>query len=355
MIGGRKMKTKLFLGLLAIVLVAPLYFATRGESAPISKPIEIIFSSSLPAQAPAAKVQHKWGEVIEQKSGGRLKFIYYWSNTLMPHAEFVKGVRTGVADVAPIWAGTQDYMPLSYNIMYLPFMGYPSMQAGAKIYEQLYNKFPALRDEFAGLRRLGSRLYPPVQINTTKKVVRGPSDLKGAKIAIVGGGKISTLVKSMGGAPVEISVGDINLSLSTGVVEGWVEHFPAVMVFGAMPKLPYHTVLGEGGISMGLQSLVMNPKTFDKLPPDVQKVVEETSVWWAEESMKLDIGEIERAVNAGKELKHTFTYLTPQEVQVWAHSATELHEKWIAEMESKGKPAKAIYEEAKRLIKEYPK
>ena len=349
------MEKKSLIGLTLCLLVALPWFVTCAESASISKPTELIFSSSLPAQSPAAKVFLRGAEMIEQKSGGKVKFVYYWSNTLLPAAETVKGVRVGTADVALIWAGTQDYMPLSYNIMYQPFMGYPSMQAGAKIYEQLYNKFPALKEEFAGLKRLSSRLYPPVQIHTAKKAVKAPSDLKGMKIAAVGGGRIGMLMKAMGAAPVDIPVGEINLSLSTGVVEGWVEHFPAVMVFGAIPKLSYHTILGEGGISMGLQSLVMNPKTFDRLPSDVQKIVEEAAAWWGEESMNVDNSEIERAVNAGKELKHTFTYLTPQEVQVWADNATELHQKWIAEMESKGKPAKAIYDEAKRLIKEYRK
>jgi TRAP-type C4-dicarboxylate transport system substrate-binding protein len=348
------MKKSLLLSLSVLMLGASLgVMVSDGLAATSAKPMELIFSSSLPPQSPAAKLLVKWMETIEQKSGERVKFVPYWGTSLLPAAEALKGVMTGVADVAPVSAGTQDYLPLSYNITYLPFMGYPSMKACMRIYGQLYSKFPAIRDEFAGVKRLASRAMPPAQIHTAKKAVRVPSDLKGMKIAIFGGGRLSQCIKSIGASPVEIPLPELNIAVSSGLAEGLIDHFPTVNVFGIMPSLPYHTVVSEGGMSMLLWSLVMNPKTFDKLPPDVQKIVEETSAWWAEESTISDIKEIERAMNKAKELNHTVTYLTDQEFKVWIDSAAETHQKWIADMQSKGKPAKAIYEEALRLIKEY--
>ena len=103
---------------------------------------------------------------------------------------------------------------------------------------------------------------------------------------------------------------------------------------------------------MALQSLVMSAKTFGRLPLDVQRIFEEEGARYGLEAMEVDEGEIQRATNAGKEMKHTFINLSPQEVQAWAEHATDIHQQWVTEMESKGKPAKAIYEEAKRLIRE---
>jgi TRAP-type C4-dicarboxylate transport system substrate-binding protein len=346
------MKKTLFFGLSVLLIVAVSWFIVGSEATSAEKPMEIIFAASLPANAPAAQVVVKFGERVEQRSGNRVKFVYYWANTLLPSAEIVKGLRSGVCDMSTIWSGTQDYLPLTYNIMYMPFMGYPSMKEGAAIYSQLYAKFPAFSQEFvaAGLKRLSSRLWPAVQLHTTKKAVKTVSDLKGMKIAVVGGGKLADLLKLMGAAPVNISPGELNLALQSGVVEGWTEHFPAVNVFGVMARVPYHTIFGAGGISMGLQSLAMSSKAFDKLPPDVQKIIEEEAVKWNVESTDIDTAEIERAVNMAKEMKHTFINLTPQEIQQWSEHATDIHKQWIAEMEAKGKPAKAIYEEAKRLI-----
>jgi hypothetical protein len=44
---------------------------------------------------------------------------------------------------------------------------------------------------------------------------------------------------------------------------------------------------------------------------------------------------------------------TPEEMQLWRQAVKPVHQKWIADNEAKGLPAKAIYQEAKRLIKEY--
>lgn len=350
------MGKKLLCGFLVFMVSALLIsftFAVTASAA--SKPIEIIFCHAMPEPAPAAQAFVRWGNMIEEKSGGRVKFIYYWSNTLLPSAEAIKGVKIGTADSSSVFSATQNYMPLTYGIMYMPFMGYPSMEAGGEIYEELYKKFKALRDEFNGLKRLSSRMYAAVQIHTANRAIRVPSDMKGLKVACTTAGQMAIMVDMLGGAPVQVHVADINMSLTSGVVNAWFDHWPAVKVFGAIPKLPYHTILGEGGISMGLASLIMNPKTFDSLPPDVQKIVEEASLWVADEIIKVDKGEIETAMNTAKELNHTFIYLSPDEIQLWKDAAIPLHKKWIDEMEGKGKPARAIYEEATRLIKEYSK
>jgi TRAP-type C4-dicarboxylate transport system substrate-binding protein len=344
------MKKVFILGLLVCLLVAIPYMTACAQS---SKPIEVIYAGALPAQSPPAKVFKKWGDMIEEKSGGRVKIIYYWSNTLLTTPQAVKGVRKGVADVTSTFAGLEDYMPLSYNIMFLPFMGYPSMAEGAKIYEQLYDKFEAIRDEYSGLKRLYSRCYAAIQIHTSKKVIKVPSDLKGVKIACSTSGSIGELVKVLGGAPIQVHVADMNMALNTGVAEGWIQHFPAVQVFGAMPMLPYHTMLGEGGISMGVESMIMNFDSFNRLPDDIKKIVEEVSSWCGEELMKTDEGVIKWAMGEAKKLNHTFTSLTPEEIKLWSEFAKPLHQKWITQMEAKGKPAKAIYQESKRLIKEY--
>lgn len=348
------MKRRLLSGLfvfMAVVLLSSITFTTSAAAA--SKPKEIIFCHAMPEPAPAAQAFVRWGDMIEKKSGGRVKFIYYWSNTLLPSAEAIKGVKVGTADASSVFSATANYMPLTYGIMYMPFMGYPSMKAGGEIYEELYKKFKVLRDEFKGIKRLSSRMYAAVQIHTADRLVKAPSDMRGLKVACTTAGQMAFMVDMLGGAPVQVHVADINMSLTSGVVNAWFDHFPAVKVFGAIPKLRYHTILGEGGISMGLASLIMSPKTFDSLPSDVQKIVEEASVWVADELIKVDKGEIERAMKQAKELDHTFTYLTPEEIQLWKDAAVPLHEKWINDMEAKGKPARAIYEEAKRLIADY--
>jgi hypothetical protein len=49
---------------------------------------------------------------------------------------------------------------------------------------------------------------------------------------------------------------------------------------------------------------------------------------------------------------HTFSYLKPEEDQLWIKlGGIPIYEKWIADNEANG-PAKKIFEETKRLLKQ---
>jgi TRAP-type C4-dicarboxylate transport system substrate-binding protein len=338
-----------------VVLVAfalsliPAYAQTSG------KPIEIIFSHTSPAGSGIGKMAKAWGDMIEQKSGGRVKFIYYWAGTLVPIPEQVKGVKMGTADAAQLGPlSIASYMPLSYSVPYLPFMGLPSMTEGTKIWWELYNKFSAIKNEWADVKLLASRMMPPDQIHTTKKMVKFPGDVKGMKLAI-SSALISKVITAQGGAATPIPPTDIAVSLSTNVVEGWINHFPVAMIFGTLPSFKYHLVVGTNdyaGIDAGMDQLIMNKDKWNKLPADIQKIIEEASAWYQEEAIKMDMSEIQKAVNVCKDAKHIFTYLTPQELKAWHEAAVPIHQQWIADNEAKGKPAKAIYEEYKKLIQQ---
>jgi TRAP-type C4-dicarboxylate transport system substrate-binding protein len=246
-------------------------------------------------------------------------------------------------------------MPLSFDIPYLPFMGIPSMTAGTKIWWELYEKFPAMKNEWADVKLLASRMMPPDQIHTTKKMVKTPEDLKGMKLA-VSSALISKFVTQQGGAATHIPPTDIAVSLSTNVVEGWINHFPVAMIFGTLPSYKYHLVLGSNdytGIDAGMDQIIVNKDTWNKLPADIQEIFEQASAWYQEATIKMDMDEIQKAMNIVKEAGHTITYLTPKELKVWADAAAPIHEEWIAKYEGKGIPAKEIYKEYKKLIKKY--
>jgi TRAP-type C4-dicarboxylate transport system substrate-binding protein len=248
-----------------------------------------------------------------------------------------------------------SYMPLSYSVPYLPFLGFPSMTAGTKIWWELYHKFPAMKNEWADVTLLISRMMPPDQIHTTKKMVKIPADVKGMKLAI-SSALISKVITHQGGAATPIPPTDIAVSLSTNVVEGWINHFPVANIFGTLPSFKYHLVVGSNdyaGIDAGMDQIIVNKDKWNKLPPDIQKIFEEESAWYQEEAIKMDMTEIQKAMNVAKDAKHTISYLTLEELKMWADAAAPVHQEWIADNEGKGKPAKAIYEETKKLIQQY--
>ena len=349
------MKRSLIISFTIMVVFTLSLVAAHAQPAP-TKPIELILSHTSPAASGIGKMAKQWGDRIEEKSGGRVKFVYYWAGTLVPIPEQVKGIKTGTTDVAQLGPlSIASYMPLSYSIPYLPFLGLPSMTAGTKIWWELYNKFPAMKNEWADVKLLASRMMPPDQIHTTRKMVKTPADVKGMKLAI-SSALISKVITLQGGAATPIPPTDIAVSLSTNVVEGWINHFPVAMIFGTLPSFKYHLVVSNNdyaGIDAGMDQLIINKDKWNKLPAGIQKIFEEESAWYQEETIKMDMTEIQKAMNVAKDAKHTISYLTAEELKMWADAAAPVHQEWITDNEAKGKPAKAIYEEMKKLIQQY--
>ena len=339
------------IGLCLIILPAMFAFAPAFASAP--KVIELSFSHTIPPVVPIAKIYEKWGGMLAERSGGRVKINFYWSQSLLKASELYRGVQTGQTDITYYVVGLDwGLMPLNMFTK-LGFMGYPSYKAGTEIYHKIYDKFPEIRAEFKGVKMLSSRMAPAYYLHFTKKKVRVPADLKGMKVISIGGSMAKEMV-SMGAAVMDVKVGDMYMSLDRGLAEGISTHWPILHAFGILKLLPYH-IMFKGGAAMGPDMLLFNLKKWNSLPPDIRKIFEDLGPWLAETLIKGDSGYEAMVMGKAKEMGHTFITPNPEEIQSWLDAVKPIHEKWIKDTAAKGLPAKAVYEEAKRLIKEYSK
>ena len=69
--------------------------------------------------------------------------------------------------------------------------------------------------------------------------------------------------------------------------------------------------------------------------------------------MKADGGYEAMILGKIKELNHNIYTPTEAEMKLWREAVQPIHEEWIAKNEAKGLPARALYNETKRLIEEY--
>jgi TRAP-type C4-dicarboxylate transport system substrate-binding protein len=345
---------KITMGMCLVVILSTVTFMPAFAEKPApSKVIELSFAHTIPPVVPIAKVYQQWAQMISEKSEGRVKINFYWSESLLKASELYRGVQTGVADMSYYVVGL-DYglMPLNMFTK-LGFMGYPSMEAGTEIYHKIWNKFPEIRDEFKGVKVMAPCMSPGYHLSFPNKEVHVPADVKGMKIISSGAGLAAELA-AMGAAPMDVKVGDMYMSLERGLAEGICAHFPVLHAFGILPVVKYHTMFGNGAVH-SIDMVNMNLNTWNSLPPDIQKIFEDMSSWLAQEEIKGNEGYIAMVIGKAKEMGHTFITPTPAEMKLWREAAQPVHDKWIADTEAKGLPAKAVYKEATRLIKQYTK
>ena len=332
-------------------------FCPAGARA--DRPIELSFSHTIPPVIPFGKLTQAWADMIAKKSGGKVKINIFWGESLLKASEFYRGVQTGQTDITYYVVGLDwGLMPLNMFTK-LAFMGYPSMEVGTEIYGKIWDKYPEIRKEFNGVEVYAAEMSPPNHLHFTEKEVRVPADIKGLKIIAVGG-TMAEEMAAMGAAPMDIKVGDLYMSLERGLASGVSIHMPVLHGFGILKLVPYHTIF-PGGTIMSVDMLLFNQNTWNKLPADVQQVFKEVEPWFRQEVIKMNTGYINMVVGQAKEMGHHFYTPTAEEMALWKAAVQPIHEPLrkklpptnIAETEAKGLPARAVYEDAKKMIKEY--
>lgn len=340
-----------FIGILTLIFLFPFLTTATAESQ--SKPIELKLATWDPPQIAVSKAKERWANLIEEKSGNRVKITFYWAQALAAYPDTYRATQSGIADMGTWVFGITSGLHSLNEFNSLPLLGYDSMASGTKVYHELRKKFPQLDAEFKGVKLLWSCFMPAYSFHSAGKEIRAPEDVRGMKI--MAGAAWTDFAKSLGFVTIGKGPPDWYMSIQKGLVEAQFIHWPAAYAFKLIELFSSHTLAGGAGFGMQMQCMFMNIDAWNKLPDDIQKIIMDLQPWIQDEVIKVDTAEQERGIAQAKEMGHKMIYLTPEEIQLWTAATAPARDKWVAEMEAKGLPGKAIFEEAKRLIIKYNK
>jgi TRAP-type C4-dicarboxylate transport system substrate-binding protein len=311
-----------------------------------AKPIELRFSSHIPPFAPQVALYKEWAEEINKNTNGQVKITVYAGGTLLQPMDVITGIKSNIADMAEVINEmVANERPLT-PILNLPFMGLGDWQNAKQIMDKLSADYPALANEWKDFKTLFRIIRTGTMIHD-KTAIRVPTDLKGKKIQATG--ILADIVNAQGGSAVTLNIPDWFTSLDRGLIEGMFMDIGAVYEVKVYTMMPNHTDFPKG-MSVNIGQAIMNLDTWNKLPPNVQKVIDDASA-----KLTTKIAQMTVDVNAGyianikKEGGHNFIMLSQDEADKWFAAASTEHQKYLAKAEAKGMPAKAIYEAALKL------
>jgi TRAP-type C4-dicarboxylate transport system substrate-binding protein len=98
----------------------------------------------------------------------------------------------------------------------------------------------------------------------------------------------------------------------------------------------------------------MNQQKYNSLPPDLKKVIDNNSgIEMAKWVGKIwdDGALVSRKIAVDR--KNTINILTDAEYKRWVKATDTVDDAWIKEVNSKGGNGKALYNDAKALLKKY--
>lgn len=216
----------------------------------------------------------KFGDILSEKTNGRIKLELYYSAALGDKATTVQGMQTGTIDGAMLMSGViADYGCDKLRVFTLPYL-FDSV-AHARAFE----KSDTGRQLLDTVQSSGSRMvcvgtYQESARNYffTKKEVRTPADMKNLQIRCQEGSVYYDAVEAMGAYAESVSFSELYSALQSGVVDG-AEQPLSGFVSNAFQEVAKYYVMDQHEISPNL--ILFSEITWNKLSAEDQAVIKE--------------------------------------------------------------------------------
>ncbi len=234
----------------------------------------------------------------------------------------------------------------------LPFM-VTTGEATSRAFQEYAEKYMA--DDFPGLKVIAVHTHGPGLLHTKAPVTK-LEDLSGMKLR--GPTRIiTTMLDELGGVAVGMPVPAVPEAVSKGVIDGAVIPWEITLPLKMSELVKNHTEFtGEYGLYTATFGFLMNKASYDRLPADLKKVIDDNSgieaAAWAGRAM--DGGDVvgrKKAAAAGNNI----IVLDAAETKRWQSASAKIVDGWVKEMAGQGIDAKILVEDARALVTKHSK
>jgi TRAP-type C4-dicarboxylate transport system substrate-binding protein len=370
---------RLFIVMLMVVVISFLVLpacaqpqtppSTKPTPAPSPSPapvIELRFGHQNPPTGRlTVKSINVWAKNVEEATKGRVKITLYPAESLFKGMEAWEAVTGGTTDIGwTIMGYFTGRFPLT-SVMALPFLSLVSGKVDGKvrsggainsrILQELYDTLPEMQAEWKEVKVMTMLCSDPSVLFTAKKPVRNMNDAKGLKLREAGSYPLE-MWKLLGASPVTMGMPEAYDSLSKGVLDGMNTTWSAIATFKLYEVLKYWS---DVGTVASTQMTVMNLKTWNSLPPDIQQAIMSVSgvkgaELFGDGGWGFDVKEemLADATKAGKPMERV--ELDAGEYEKWKEVAGKpLWSKWVDEMKAKGLNGQKVLDATLALLKKY--
>ncbi len=306
----------------------------------------------LPQQATIpARALIPWAQKVEAESGGKIKVQLFHAMALGgAPPQLYDQARDGVVDLT--WT-VLGYTPGRFNkseVFELPFMS-GSAEESSRAFQEYVEKFAA--DEFREVKLIAVHTHGPGLFHT-KTPVTGLESLRGMKVR--GGSRvINNMLTKLGATPVGMPVPAVTDALSKGTIDGTTIPWEVTPSLKVTELVKNHTTFaGKQGLYTQTFAFSMNRASYEKLPPDLKKVIDANS---GIETAALFGKAMDDGDKVGREIaekaKNNIVALDAAETQRWRRTAATVETDWVNEMKGKNIDGAKLLSEARALIAKY--
>lgn len=258
--------------MLGAVLACGIATASQGVWA-ADEPIVIRMTVDNPPGTSRAHAEENFANLVDKMSHGRMKVQIFWSGSLGGvQRAALDTVRAGGAEIAAISTSNFSAVDRTWALFDLPFL----FSGPESLYKYMDSPaFAKLKQETAGkdgVRYVFSWYDNWRQLVTTKRAIHTPDQVQGVKLRTTGSPIETAYDAAFGAKPTTVDWGETYLALKNGLVDGYFIGYTTITNFKHDDAVKYGTTLNVVPIVV---PMFMNDAFYQKLPPDLRKVIDE--------------------------------------------------------------------------------
>ncbi|MBN2183626.1 MAG: TRAP transporter substrate-binding protein [Sedimentisphaerales bacterium] len=228
---------------------------------------------ALDTEHPVHKAMLFMADKLKEKSGGKVVLEIYPGEQLGSEREMIEQAQMGLLDMTKVSTSPLESFIPSMSVFSVPYL-FRNSEHLWKVLDGHVGKKLLQAGEEKGLKGLcyfdaGSRSF-----YTKEKPILTPADLEGMKIRVQESNTSMQMIRELGASPTPIAWGELYTSLQQGVVDG-AENNPPSFYRSSHYEVCKHYSLDEH--TMVPDIVLMSLKSWNKLPADVQKMVQEVA------------------------------------------------------------------------------
>jgi TRAP-type C4-dicarboxylate transport system substrate-binding protein len=260
--------------------------------------------------------------------------------------QIYEGILLGAADIGmSAFAYNQGQFPVMEAVDYS--IGYPSAKVATAVINDFYGRFQP--KELADVKILYLHAHGPGLLHSKKPVYK-LEDLHNVRIRST---DFSTeITKALGAVPAIYPQGFVKVLLEDNYVDATWSPMEVLKGWDQARVIKYTIEPYCTGYTSGFYT-AMNLKSWNALPKNVQKVIEEVSTEWISKHAEAWDTSDEEGRKFTLSLGNKIIPLSREEGDRWCKAVQPVIDEYVRRVESKGLSGKEYVETIKELIEKY--
>jgi len=250
-------------------LIASVALAAAGVATAQDKTIK--FATQNPKGHPLVMGMEKFKEIVEAKSGGKLKVNLFPGGTLGSDQANVSAMQGGTLEMVAMNSGILASQVKEFAIFDFPFM-FPNEAVADAVVDGTFGQKMHAKLQDKGLIGLGYYELGFRQITNSKRAVTKVEDLEGLKLRVIPNPINVDWVKALGANPTPLPFPEVYSAMEQKAIDGQ-ENPISVINANKFYEVQKHVVLSNHQYNP--QSVLMSKKFWDGLNAEQKKIITE--------------------------------------------------------------------------------